>query len=132
MILREACRKVTVLKRFDLLFCVGYSPWLVKKLSPKWTQLHKASYGIFEARRRERTASRDHGSASVRSARVGSSKMSLGRICEFTLNKGFQQGIDVRNREKQKTEADRDRASKKACDEQPAGDQLYKRNPQAQ
>jgi hypothetical protein len=48
---------------------------------------HEASYGIFEARRRESTASRDHGSASVRTARVGSSKMSLGKICEFALNK---------------------------------------------
>ena len=56
--------------------------------------------------------------------------MSLGKICEFTLNKGSSSAWH--NREKQKTEADRDRTSKKACDEQPAGDQLYKRNPQAQ
>ena len=48
------------------------------------------------------------------------------------IKQGFQQGMAIRNREKQKTEADRDRTSKKACDEQPAGDQLYKRNPQAQ
>ena len=62
----------------------------------------------------------------MRSARVGSSKMSL------HIKQEFQQGMAVRNREKQKTEADRDRTSKKACDEQPADDQLYNRNPQAQ
>ena len=48
------------------------------------------------------------------------------------IKQGFQQGMAVCNREKQKTEADRDGTLKKACDEQPAGDQLYKRNPQAQ
>ena len=41
------------------------------------------------------------------------------------IKQGFQQGMAVRNREKQKTEADRDRTSKKAYDEQPADDQLY-------
>jgi len=55
-----------------------------------------------------------------------------GKDMRVHIKQGFQQGMAVRNREKQKTEADRDRTSKKACDEQPAGDQLYKRNPQAQ
>jgi hypothetical protein len=51
---------------------------------------------------------------------------------QVRIKLGFQQGMAVRNREKQKSEANRDRTSKKACDERPAGDQLYKGNPQPQ
>ena len=48
------------------------------------------------------------------------------------IEQWFQQGVAIRNREEQKSKDDRDRTAQIAGDQQPACDQLEKRDPDAE